>query len=280
MGDPTDQELFDSAIANEPAQDLPVEPSAQSEAAPDTNRDDKGRFAPREAAEARAEEPAPSAEQPEKQGGRVPSGLLREEKENRRRLEAELAELRGQMKAFQQFQQPKPTVQPQLDPIESLLADPDNWAKQQLNPVSEELRQTREFYSRKDAIREHGAEKVDEAYRALDAAINSGAVNRDAVLAELNRSMDPFGDIMNWYGRHKILSDPEAYERQIIEKFLASQNQQPATAAQTQQPAGSTIVRLPQSLNRATSAASSNAGGGGDDVSDAALFASTTSRRR
>lgn len=280
MGDPSDQELFDSAISNEPVQEAPAEPAVQPEAAPDTSRDEKGRFAPREAAEAPAEEPAQPVEQPEKQDGRVPSGLLREEKENRRRLEAELAELRGQMKAFQQLQQPKPPVQPQLDPIDSLLSDPESWAKQQIDPVAEQLRQTREFYSRREAIREHGAEKVDEAFKALDAAIRSGAENRDHVMAGLNRSMDPFGEIVAWFERHKIISDPAAYEKQIIEKYLASQAQQPAPAAQAAQASGSTVVRLPPSLNRATSAASSNAPGGGDDVSDAALFASTTARRR
>jgi hypothetical protein len=282
MGEPTDQELFESAIANEPVQEVSAEPAVQPEAAPEVARDEQGRFAPREAAEDKAEEPA-AATEPEKQDGRVPSGLLREEKENRRRLEAELAELRGQMKAFQQFQQPRP-AEPAPQPPVDVWSDPDAWAEQRVkstvDPVMQQMRTVLMHNAKLVASSIHGADKIGVAEQAFNEAAQRGAID-PVEYQRVQNDPNPFDAAVRWHERQTLLSeigdDRQAYERKIIEKYLASQNQQPAPAAQPQAPGS--VVRLPPSLNRATSAASPN-GAGADAVSDAALFNSITARRR
>lgn len=281
--DATDQELFDAAMSDAPAQETAPEPIAeQPQEQPAIARDEQGRFAPKAADEAAPEqveeqpEAEAPAEQPAKQGF-VPSSRLKEEADGRR-AEKERADRLEQMltQLLQKQVQPAPAEPDAQKP--ELWDDPDQWVSGHIGTVKTEVQQTREFYSRKFAEQAHGADKVKEAYAALDQAVRNGEMNRDQVLAKLSTSMDPYGDIMGWYETTAPQRDPESYKQKIIAEYLASQ--QPAGAppqAQTQGGNPASVVRIPTSLNRTTSGAPNTPPGDGD-MSDAALFANAMRR--
>jgi hypothetical protein len=107
------------------------------------------------------------------------------------------------------------------------------------------------------AEKEHGTETVTEAYKALDAAIARGELNREQVLGGLQRSMDPYGEIVEWHRKQRALSeigpDPEAYKqrlRQEIEAELRGSAATPQPAPSPAQAGRSGPTNLP-SLNRA-----------------------------
>ncbi len=300
MSDATDQELFENITSSAPHQAEPApEPVAEApapavEAAPEPAqpapvRDERGRFTVATEPQQPTAEPAPNQPQAEREPA-IPPSRLREEAEARRQAEARAVALETELRLMRQQNQPQPQ-QPTAPP--DLFESPDAWASHQINPVRDEVRQTREFYSRKFAEMQHGADKVKEAYQALDAAVRTGEVNRQQVMAQLERSPDPYAEIMAWHGRRSILSevgdDPNAYRQKIIDGFLADpanhaklrevvgvQTPAPAQAA----PAAQSTVRLPPNLNRMTSAAPTAAPGAQAEVGDQELFESITSRRR
>lgn len=177
-----------------------------------------------------AAEPEVKQPEPARDDGAVPSWRLREVQEEKRQLLREAEELRKYKEAAEaerkKLEGPKnlyeaedpdaylgDKVRAELDPVQKALQE-----------AREDARKTREFYSQRDAIKEHGADKVSEAYKALDAAISNGTLNKDAVLKDLNSSMDPFGDIVAWHKKHTLLteigSDPEAYRQRQREELL------------------------------------------------------------
>lgn len=283
--EPDDQELFNSAVSNEPPappEPEPVVDTPVAEPAPQA-RDENGRFA---ASETNDSVEAAPAEQPGKPEPAIPPARLREEAEARRRAEADNAELRSQLRMLMErvpAPQAKPAPEP-VDPVTAMLENPDQWVGQHIGTVQNEVQQTREFYSRRLAEQQHGAEKVQAAYQALDAAINSGQLNGAQVKASLIKSMDPYGDIMAWHGRQaaetalsSVGNDIEAYNQKVISDYLAAQPAGQSNAAPAQ-PNGANIVKLPPNLNRMTSAASDH--GAAQDVDGMELFNSTISQRR
>ena len=81
-------------------------------------------------------------------------------------------------------------------------------------PIKGEINQLREYYSQRDAIREHGAEKVKAAYDALANGLNARDPEVVAVYQRAMASIDPYGDIMKWHKKQTIFStigdDPES----------------------------------------------------------------------
>lgn len=215
----------------------------------------------------------------------VPSWRLREISEEKRRIEREAAELR-EWKA--KIEKERQEAEKAANPPE-VWEEPDKFVglhvEKALDPVQKAVQeataQTRavvEHFSKQSAIKDHGAEKVDAAWKALDAAINSGQLNRDAVLGQLNKSMDPFGEILAWHKRHSfeqevagdldgwkarqqeaLLKDPE-----FLAKAVAAARGQAMPVTTTQTARASNVTPLP-SLN-----ATPSAGGDGDEPEDPA----------
>ncbi len=254
----SDEDLF--RAANEPDQ-APVEAEAPVEQEPQTQerkRDEHGRFAKREEEEA-PEEAEPEAEAQEDAKADPTNGLsrrLKEEADKRRAVEQEREFWRQQaLQAAQQRQAPQqPQQQEQIDPVAQMLADPEGYIQQRMFAQTEQM-------SRRFAEVQHGPEKVSEAYSALQQAINSGQINGQAVVSDLQKSNDPFAMIMSWHERNLDAQDPtRALARQLesmpedqraafLSKFAP---QSPAPA----QPTGRTAIVTPKSLTRATNVAS------------------------
>jgi hypothetical protein len=154
--------------------------------------------------------------------------------------------------------------------------------------VRSEIGQLREFYSQREAVRTHGAEKVQAAYQALEKGMASRDPEAWTVYNRAMQSMDPYGSIVDWHKQRETLAqiggDLDSYKQRLLDEALKDPEYQKkvleAARGQAQQ-SGSAVARpavssLP-SINRVGSAALHN---NQQDVSDAELFDATTRRKR
>lgn len=285
-----DQDIWDSVDESEVAQ---VETPQVEEVAEvvETPRDERGRFAPKTVAEqeaetaAQAQPEAPITEQPKDTHG-IPPWRLKEEADARRAAEErasnherELADMRRQLQAIQKQSEPKV-------PAPDLYENPDGFVdhrtNQAIEPIKSEISQLREYYSQRDAVREHGAEKVKAAYGALEQGLKAHDPEVIAVYQRAMSSIDPYGDIMKWHKKQTIFStigdDPEAFVERQIEERLKDPTYQARVLERIRgaaQARPSTVTPLPPSLNRATSAAALS---GDEDESDEGLLQSALRR--
>ena len=284
-----DQDIWDSVDESEVTQveTPPVEVVAE---VAETPRDERGRFAPKTVADQEAEQAAqaqpetPITEQPKDTHG-IPPWRLKEEADARRaaneeaqRYRNEVDELRRQMQAIQKQNEPKPVVPDLYENPDGFV---DHRTNQAIDPIKSEISQMREYYSQRDAVREHGAEKVKAAYEALDRGLQSRDPEATAVYQRAMSSIDPYGDIMKWHKKQTIFStigdDPDAFVERQIEERLKDPTYQAKVLERirgTAQTRPSTVTPLPPSLNRATSAAPP----GEEDESEGGLLESALRR--
>lgn len=256
---PDDSALFESTVGNEAeapvvSTELPPEPPAPEPS------------------------PSPAAEPA------IPPSRLREEAEARRAAERRAEALERQIAEMQPRLEPKPRT----DMFENPSAFVQEEVQPILDPVQREIGSLREFYSKRDAIREHGQEKVAEAFNAMHQALGSGDPDASSAYARIKGSQDPFGDLVSWHSRNQVLaevgSDPAAYRQKIIEEALKDPEVRKRLFEETRQQAqqsGNVITRpsistLP-SLSRVGAVALPDSSA---DVSDDDLWNNTTSRKR
>ena len=273
-----DKELFSSAIADEStpeaATEAPAEAPVQETPQPDGPvRDEHGRFAAKQAAEQAAEPPQAKDE------SQVPSWRLREVREEAERRIAETeARWQRQFEHMQRQAQPKPEPAPVPDLFENPNGFVDHNVRQYVDPIKSEVQQMREFYSRRDAERDHGADKVRAAYDW----IASGIAQRDPdVVMAYNRAMQsphPFDVLVTAHQQrvvHQTIgNDPNAWFEKELERRMSGDPQfaakfQQARQASSAQPQGG-ITKLPPSLRSVPAAR--GAVDDDTDMSDAALF--------
>ena len=167
-----------------------------------------------------------------------------------------------------QFQQPRQEPKPEVIERPDLYENPDGFVehgvRQAVDPIKSEFAQFREHVSRRDAIRDHGKEKVEAAFVALDQAARSG--NRDAIeqIARVKASMDPFGDIVDWHAKSSVISEFGTNPEAAIQKRLEAALEDPAFLAKAAEKLGvkpalaakpSPQTQALPSLNRVTAAA-------------------------
>lgn len=220
----------------------------------------------------------------------IPPGRLREETEARRQAERRAIELEARLAAIERQQQPQQPRQ-RADVFENPSAFVQEEVQPILDPVTQQISQMREFYSRREATRDHGAEKVKAAYDWIAEGIASRDPEAVAVYQRAMQSMDPFGDITKAHLQRQtyqeIGGDLNSYRQRILDEAMKDQAFQAKVleAARAQaQAAGATITRpagavtsLP-SITKVGAAALSE--GQQPDLSDAELFDATTSRKR
>lgn len=282
--DISDKELLDSALADEMPETQEVEQPETVEQPQGQMRDEQGRFAARQA---EPEQPQATQQQPAQQEhpqGFVPSGRLREEREAREAIERRFNEAQAQwQRQFEQLQARLP--QPEAPKTPDVFEDPNGFlnhgVRQAIDPIKSEIGQLREFYSRREAIREHGKEKVEAAYSAIAQGLQSRDPEAQGVYQRAMQSMDPFGEIVAWHQQKAILSqignDPNSWFEKELERrmtdpqFAASYMEKVQQVARGgQKPQGNNLINLPPSLNKVPSAQSASDEDG--DMSDAALF--------
>ena len=278
--DISNEDLFRSALEDQAPQVEAETPEPESVEQPDERpRDEQGRFAPKseelEAPQPEAKAEATQAKPEAKDEGQIPSWRLREIREERDQLKAELEQFRRQ---FQQ-QQPKPAEAAKPD----LFEKPDEFVRanvqEVVSPIEQRLSQTIENWSRTFAIKEHGEERVSKAFSALDQAAKSGDPQAQMAVQAVKQSPDPYGELVKWYSEREAMIDPEAHFQRRLEEALKKED----FRAQLAQKLGGSpqgqpgekpkpVFSVPPSLNRAASAAPQMDDGG--DFSNESLFRS------
>lgn len=279
-------DLLNSAMTDTPVEQ-PAAEAPEQQQDQGQPRDDQGRFAAKQAQEA-AEQQQEAQQSQQQREGFVPSGRLREEREAR-----EAAERRFQ-EAQAQWQRELQAIRSQLPRQEQpkapdVFENPDGFlqhgVQQAVDPIKSEIGQLREFYSRKEAIREHGQEKVQAAYNWLAEGMQQRDPVRAAVYQRAMQSMDPFGEIVAEHQKNSLFSqigsDPNAWFGKTLEERLASDPKFAAEIMQKiqgslqgqNQPQGQSQIQVPPNLRRSPGARAGNEESG--DMSNASLLAAS-----
>ena len=206
----------------------------------DQPRDDKGRWAPKQAHEEDDQGGLqPSAQQPEKA---VPDGYVPIQAMDARLAKSEerMAALFQQnqqlIAAMQQRQQPQQQQTPQQPPPD-FFDNPDAAfeyrIQQAIKPLQERMQTQHEQNSSMMAVEKYGIEPVQEAYGALAQRVQQFGA-QDPTYLRIMRSPHPYGELVRWHQEQSALSrygaDPEAYINAEIERRMQERMQgQPGT---------------------------------------------------
>lgn len=173
----------------------------------------------------------------------VPISALLDERDKRKQLEAELAEVRSKQQQAQQVE-----ASPPPDPYE----DPEGFAKYQSAEVESKILNHTLNMSERFAVKEHGKDTVEAAKTWAQQRFASDPFYQQQVLSDA----DPYERVVSDYRRDQIVSkvsDPSEFEAFLAWKAAQSQiTQQAATPAAT--PTSPAIP--PRSLASAPSAGS------------------------
>lgn len=260
MADIDEDELFNSAVSDEPTEVENSEPE-QQETPVETTAEESPTVEPEKAT---VDDNAPL----------VPSWRLREINEEKRTLADKVATLEAERVQWQRNQpraEPKPVEKAaRPDP----LLDPEGYAK----AVRDELREEMLAERREDSLiraRDANQQEFDEAYKAAQQAVDP------ALKARMQSSRDPGKTLLEWHRENKVKAevgtDPNAWlEKKLEERlkdpaFLAKAVELARGSAQPVVQNGRPRVELPPSL---TNASRSNAALQADsnDMSDRELF--------
>lgn len=197
---------------------------------------------PTEGAEQSAE--THDAEQPE--SAKVPVAALQKEREKAKRYTEEVADLRRQIaEQDRNWQQRVEQLVTQLQPKPAAQTVPDFWEApesaidhrltQAVAPIQQALAAQREGMSRMMAVEKHGEDAVNEAYQAIAALKAAGSPEFQATYHQVMSSPHPYGALVAWHGKQKVMSeigsDPAAYREKIKAELLAEMQ---ANGGQTQ----------------------------------------------
>lgn len=276
----SDQDLFDSANADEAPADAVVEAVEEPAEQTEQPRDEAGRFAAHA-----AEGPAPVAETPpgnlpvDDNAAMVPSWRVREINEEKRALAERVAAFEAERAQWQRqsAQQPQPAAPAAKVEKPDPLLDPEGFAKAVREEIREEMLADRRETSLANAHDKYKGE-FEEAYAAAQKQVDP------ALRARMQQSRDPGETLIQWHREQKtraeVGNDPNAYFDKRLDAFLAD----PANQAkmlerirggvqpqQPGQPRTAPPVNLPPSLTRATNA-SPAASADDSDVSDEGLW--------
>lgn len=231
----------------------------------------------------------PTPEAPPAPEPAIPPSRLREEAEARRTAERERDELRGRLAVFEERAKPaveKPTAP---DFWEDPDAHTDGRITSALSPLQQQVQEMREHFSKQSAIAVHGAETVQAAEAAVEAALSQLPAEQQARMrAARGQDLDPYGEMVKWnknrVAMQEVGPDPAAYKARIREEALQDPEFRKLVleaARGTAHQTNNTITRAPvsslPSLNKVGAVALPD---GQDEASDNELFASITKRKR
>ncbi len=277
----SDAEMFKDAIAPEPVAEAEPEVEAQAdEGKPERERDEKGRFKPKDEGgdesppAAQAALAVPEIEQPkaEKPDHRIPLTELLNEREKRQNAERERQAYEQQLiqlqQQLQQYQQPK-------EPID-IFADPQAYTQSIEQTMTERMRAMEGNFSLRLAAYKHG-DTFTEAFQDVMARPITDPMRQQVI-----NSPDPGETLVQLYQRERTIkevgTDPIAYKSKVLQEalkdpeFLAKALQSARQTAGAQ-PTATNKIDLPPSLNKVAAAHS-----GGDDASDRGVYSYATGR--
>jgi hypothetical protein len=278
----SDADVFKEATAPEPVAEAKPEVEATAdEGKPERERDEKGRFKPKDdggdesppAAVAALEVPTDEQPKAEKPDHRIPLTELLNEREKRQNAERERQAYEQQLhqlqQQLQQYQQPK-------EPID-IFADPQAYTQSVEQMMTERMRAMEGNFSLRLASYKHG-ETFTEAFQDVMARPFNDPVRQQVI-----NSPDPGETLVQLYQRERTIkevgTDPTAYKSKVLEdalkdpEFLAKALQAARQTAGAQ-PTQNNKIDLPPSLNKVAAAHS----GSGEDDSDRGVYSFATRR--
>lgn len=284
-----DKELFESAISDTPSEkvaEAPVEQPVEQASDEGRVRDEKGRFAPKEAKPETVVEQQPEPAQAQApvadKEAHVPSWRLREVNEAREAAERRAAQFESEMAQLRRLLQEQ--QKPKEEPVD-FFQDPQAALKQHISPIESQFQTLAQNLtlraSKAEAIAVHGREKVAEMEAAIGKAMQERHPDIGILRTQMQNSDDPVGVAMQWHQRESLIretgGDIAAFKSKMSEEllkdpaFLAKAIEAVKGQAAVPQGKATNTVQLPPSLNRAGSAASPHDDPG--DLSDRSLYA-------
>lgn len=268
--EPTDDDLFNEATSDEPAEPVVAAEVEQPEPEAEVVAE----------AVADADKPDPALAD-----DRIPKWRRAEMAEARRKAETEATEARQALateraekvelkRRLDALEKPVPKVEDEVDP----LIDPKAYREQIKKELREEILNDRREASLQAAHKTYKAE-FEDAYKLAGERVDL------ALKAKMQGSRDPGETLMQWYREQKTVQeiggDLTAYKQRLRDEALKDPEFRKAameawrTGAAPAQPNGRPKIDLPPSLNGA-SRANAALNSATDDVSDEQLFQEIT----
>lgn len=279
----TDQNDLDGFLASagipsgaETVTEPTVTTPSQPEPAPDTSRDELGRFAPKAGDPTPvAAEPAQDQQQPPAaaKGGEVPLAALHAEREKNKELARQLQQMQASIQALQQRPAATPPAPVAPAKPKDFWEDPNAFVAEQLTPIQQQLQASNLRTSKMLAVQAHGRDTVQEAFQALGEALQTTPQARFEY-QQIMASDHPYDEMVAWHRKHQAMSrvgtDPDAWLEAEIQKRIAdpafqakvletARGSASANGQSQQQP----LTSVPPSLSRIPT--------GGNAVTDADL---------
>jgi hypothetical protein len=263
----TDQQLFDHAISDTPATPATPEPAPAAAPQPQPTpqqpatpeRDEQGRFAPRQGQPPQQQPPQAAPQQPQRvpEDHRVPLRELLDERERRQRVEAEANQIR---QAWAQWQAQQAAAAAAQQAPQTIFDNPDDYLNQRvMNPLRQEgqmyMLQVKDGMSREMANMQFGERTVNAALQDMTRVRHTP--QGDFVFNQIMQSGHPYAALVKWHStaraQQAIGPDPHAWLRKQQEQWVNDPKAQAAVLQRIQQQQRSAgrppNVSLPPSLS-------------------------------
>lgn len=151
--------------------------------------------------------------------GYVPIAALVDTRLDARQAKQERDDLRRQIAELQKHK---------AEPVD-FFADPEAALRQHVEPIQAQFQQFASNLtfraSKAEAIASYGKQAVSDMEKAIDAAMQAGDPELNALRAHMLQSDDPVGVAMSWHKRRTVLNevgnDPAAYKERLKAEILA-----------------------------------------------------------
>jgi hypothetical protein len=233
----------------------------------DDGRDDRGRFAARQAEEqAQVQQTDQQQADQGQQVDKPPPGFIPQQAFDARLAKAEekfnerYAALEAQLNQFRNNQQFQPRPQAEAPkPPPDFFENPDAAFQARLQEALSPLQQGQtsivENFSRMMASDKHGEETVNKAYQDLQSRVNANPAAMRATYQRIMQSQHPYGELVKWHKEQSALStygdDPEAWrnsERERIRAEILAEAQGGQPNGQQQTPQQQVPQNMPNSF--------------------------------
>jgi hypothetical protein len=231
----------------------------------------------------------------------IPSARLREEADARRYERQRADHLQSQVEALlQRFQPQQQPPRQRADVFENPSGFVQEEVQPLIEPLNQQLMQVREFYSKRDAMKEFGPQLVSEAFGVMEQGIRARDPEIHTTYNRIMQTMDPYGEMVRWYQQKKMFADIggdlNAYNQRVLQaamqnpdfqaQVIAAARGQAPQVAQPAQPRTSNgqfaSSNGPSSLPSITRVGSTglHPSEQTDETDDHELFVQTTTGRR
>lgn len=293
-GNVSDTELFNAALNDTAMPEAEAPQSEDATSLPEAGqaRDERGRFAPKEARPEAQPEATPAAaqaapqakEQEQGDDARIPAWrvaeIARERNEARQRADEAARLIEQERQRAAALEARLAAMQPQEQPaVPDVFENPQAFVSHLQNQFQENLRRTEANFSLRLAHMQNG-ERFEKAYTSL---LQAGQLGDSNTVRTIMQSPDPGSALMQWYRQRELLErtggDLEGYEKRLREQLLNDPEFTKSVIEKVRTQAGSpqgqrpnTVTQLPPSLNRMTGSSHSAGVPDDDDATDAGLL--------